>query len=266
MKGKWVMEQILKLRRRADVSALDRGNISKFLTDTHKDLTIYRVDFARKGITADFLPHLTKDMLIEIGVFSAVDRARILHQVSEVCGYDVDDTATSTAVVPLSPRYRRKYDVFISYRRDSGSQLASLLKVHLQVRGLTTFLDVTSLGGGKFDDALLTIISQCSNMVVILSRNCLQRCIGDLRIEDWMHKELVWALEKNVNIVPLIDPYFNWPTQEQLPSDLQPLCLLNGVTWSHEYQEASVERLVKFLNLPPLLRRKGLTKALSRED
>ena len=30
---------------------------------------------------------------------------------------------------------RRQVDIFISYRRSTGSQLASLLKVHLQLKG-----------------------------------------------------------------------------------------------------------------------------------
>ena len=264
VQGKWVMENIHKLRRRADVSTFDRGNVTSFLTDIHKDLSLYRVDFARKQITAEFLPRLTKEMLMEIGVFSAIDQARILHHVSENTGGEDLDT-DSTTQLPLSSRYRKKYDVFISYRRKSGSQLASLLKVHLQVKGLSTFLDVASLGGGKFDDALLTIISQCSNMVVILSRDCLNRCIGDQRIEDWMHRELVWALERNVNIIPVVDPYFNWPKNEDLPSDIQTLCMINGVSWSHEYQQASVMRLIKFLKLPPLLRRKSMNKNLEQE-
>lgn len=263
VQGKWVMQQIQKLRCRADVSYLDPHNVGKFLTDIHKDLSLYKVDFARKGITADFLPHLTNEMLLEIGVYSSVDRVRILNQISEMCGYDMTDSASPGAVLPLSPRYRRKYDVFISYRRESGSQLASLLKVYLEVRGLSTFLDVSSLGGGKFDDALLAVICQCSNVVVVLTRDSLKRCIGDKRIEDWLHKELVCALEHQINVVPLCEPNFSWPLETELPNDVQSLCRMNAINWSHEYQDASVERLIKFLNLPPVLRRMSLGKTLN---
>ena len=260
VQGKWVMEQIRKLRRRADVSYLDRENFSQFLTGIHRDLSVYRVDFARRGITASFLPHLTNEMLLEIGVHSAIDRVRILHWISETCDIDLPDSGSTNPLVPLSPRYRKRYDVFISYRRESGSQLASLLKVYLEIRNLSTFLDVTSLGGGKFDDALLTTIRQCSNLVVILTRDCLQRCIEDQRIEDWLHRELVCALEHEVNIVPLCDPNFDWPDKQLLPPDLQMICRMNAVTWSHEYQEASVERLIKFLKLPALVRRQSMMR------
>lgn len=38
---------------------------------------------------------------------------------------------------------------------------------------------------------------------------------------------------------------------------------MNAVNWSHEYQDASVERLIKFLHLPPVLRRISLGKGLN---
>lgn len=261
VQGKWVMEQIRKLRCRADVSFLDPDNIAKFLTGIHKDFSVYKVDFARSRISAACLPHLTNEMLLEIGVHSSIDRVRILCRISETCGYEFTDSSSPSTILPLSPRYQKKYDVFISYRRESGSQLASLLKVYLEVRGLSTFLDVSCLGAGKFDDALLTVISQCSNVVVVLTRDSLKRCMGDSRIEDWLHKELVCALERQVNVVPLCDPNFSWPSEKLLPADLQSLCRMNAVTWSHEYQDASVERLIKFLNLPPLLRQMSMVKA-----
>ena len=260
VQGKWMMEQIRQLRCRADVSALDRQNIGKFLTDIHRGFSVYRVDFARKGIPIEFIPSLTEDMLVEIGVHSAVDRARIL-QASETCATEMVDSDAS-AFLPPSPRHKKKYDVFISYRRQSGAQLASLLKVHLQTQGISTFLDVSSLGGGKFDDNLLTTLSQSSNIVVILTPNCLQRCIGDLQVQDWLHRELVCALDHEMNIVPLCDPDFTWPRKDQLPEDLHPFLLINSVTWRHEYQEATIEKLINFLNISPLLRRKSIVKAI----
>lgn len=267
IKGKWIMQQIVKLRCRADVSFLYAENIAKFLTDIHKDLCVYKVDFARRGITAGFLSHLNDEMLLEIGVRSSIDRARILNQISGTCGLDSTDSASDSAspVLPLSARYRKKYDVFISYRRESGAQLASLLKVYLEVRGLSAFLDVASLGGGKFDDVLLKVIGQCSNLVVVLTQNSLKRCMGDHLIEDWLHREVVCALQNNVTVVPLCGPNFTWPTEKQLPADLRSLCRMNAVVWSHEYQDASVVKVVKFLKLPPIIQRRmnSMVKSVS---
>jgi hypothetical protein len=49
---------------------------------------------------------------------------------------------------PMSPTItnwgclEKTLDVFISYRRSNGSQLASLLRTHLEIRKLSVFLDV----------------------------------------------------------------------------------------------------------------------------
>ena len=52
-------------------------------------------------------------------------------------------------------------DVFISYRRDTGSTMAMLLKLELERNGFDDcFLDVASLSLGHFDDALLDEIER----------------------------------------------------------------------------------------------------------
>lgn len=64
----------------------------------------------------------------------------------------------------------------------------SLLKVHLQVRNFTVFIDVEKLEAGKFDNNLLQSIKQASNFVLVLTPNALDRCVGDLECKDWIHR------------------------------------------------------------------------------
>lgn len=79
-------------------------------------------------------------------------------------------------------------DVFVSYRRSNGSQLASLLKVHLQLRGFTVFIDVERLEAGKFDNNLLQSIRQAKHFLLVLTPNALDRCKGDNEQKDWVHR------------------------------------------------------------------------------
>ena len=81
-------------------------------------------------------------------------------------------------------------DVFISYRRANGSQLASLLKVLLTIRNLSVFLDVDRLEAGKFDNNLLQSIRSARNFVLVLTPQALDRCKGDEEQKDWIHKEI----------------------------------------------------------------------------
>ena len=53
-------------------------------------------------------------------------------------------------------------------------------------------------------------------------------CLGDEGQEDWVHKEIVAALETNCNIVPIIDN-FEWPPVEKIPPDMRGVVRFNSV-------------------------------------
>ena len=53
-------------------------------------------------------------------------------------------------------------------------------------------------------------------------------CLGDEGQEDWVHKEIVAALETNCNIVPIIDN-FDWPPMEKIPPDMRGVVRFNSV-------------------------------------
>lgn len=133
-------------------------------------------------------------------------------------------------------------DVFVSYRRSNGSQLASLLKVHLQLRGFSVFIDVERLEAGKFDNNLLQSIRQAKHFILVLTPSALERCVHDDEGKDWVHREIVAALNSNCNIIPIIDN-FTWPEPENLPEDMRSVCHFNGVRWIHDYQDACVDKL-----------------------
>ena len=121
-----------------------------------------------------------------------------------------------------------------------------LYLVHLQLRNFTVFIDVERLEAGKFDNNLLQSISQAKYFLLVLTPNALDRCLGDDERKDWVHREIVAALESNCKIIPIIDN-FQWPLPEDLPEDMRAVCYFNGVRWVHDYQV----RLVKLsiLNL-----------------
>jgi len=64
----------------------------------------------------------------------------------------------------------------------------SLLKVHLQLRGLTVFLDIEKLRAGKFDDNLLSSVRNARHFILVLTPNALDRCVGDNDRKDWVHR------------------------------------------------------------------------------
>ena len=66
--------------------------------------------------------------------------------------------------------------------------MRSLLKVHLQIRGFSVFLDIERLRAGKFDDNLMNNIRNARNFLLVLTPNALDRCAGDAHCRDWIHR------------------------------------------------------------------------------
>lgn len=139
-----------------------------------------------------------------------------------------------------------KYDVFISYRRDGGDTLAQLLYDRLTSRGYSVFLDIESLRSGLFNEALLSIIDECRDVVLILPPEALERCRNP---GDWVYLELTHALKRGKNIVPVLMRGFHWP--EEMPQGLEQLRNFNGVQDSKDYFDAVMDKLALLLTSKP---------------
>ncbi|GFV90937.1 NAD(+) hydrolase SARM1 [Trichonephila clavipes] len=106
---------------------------------------------------------------------------------------------------------------------------SSLLKIYLEQRGFSVYLDIVSLQTGKFTENLLDTINTTKNFVLVLSSNALDRCMDDTECNDWVHKEIAQALQRECNIIPVLDN-FQWPDQESLPEDMKAITSFNAVT------------------------------------
>ena len=134
------------------------------------------------------------------------------------------------------------YDVFISYRRNGGTDFTRLLYEHLSRMGLDVFFDIEELKNGMFNTKLYECIEQSHNFLLVLSKNALDRCSDE---GDWVKKEILHALEQKKNIVPVMLPDFNWP--ESLPADIDELRHYNAVKFSEYYFDASIDKLIGML-------------------
>jgi hypothetical protein len=142
----------------------------------------------------------------------------------------------------------REYDVFVSYRRDKGSEVARFLAEKLQARGYRVFLDVESLGVGEWGMELKRRIEECPDFVAIVSDGFFVRCE---RPDDVVRKEIAHALLTKATMVPLLIGPSSIPSD--LPDDIQGISAHNGIRYLHEYADQAVERLCQFLSSTPLL-------------
>lgn len=154
-----------------------------------------------------------------------------------------------------SPAHR--YDVFLSYRRKGGSDLARLLFKELTDRGFRVFLDAETLGAGEWDRQLENRIDECPDFVAIITDGYFDRC-GD--VEDVVRKEIARALVSGKNVIPLLASAVPFPAA--LPDEIASLSSHNGVKYVHEYSAEAVEKLCGQLVSTPLL---GPERLLSPE-
>lgn len=59
-------------------------------------------------------------------------------------------------------------------------------------------------------------------------------------------QEIVAALQEQCNIIPIMDN-FSWPEPETMPEDMRNVSKFNGVRWIHDYQDACVEKVERFM-------------------
>ena len=102
------------------------------------------------------------------------------------------------------------------------------------------------LEAGKFDNSLLQNIQSSRNFILVLTSGALDRCMNDSKQKDWVHKEVVCALNSDCNIIPVFDN-FSMPKSKDLPVSIRALTLKNGVNWVHEYQTACVDKIERFI-------------------
>lgn len=142
-----------------------------------------------------------------------------------------------------------KYDVFISYRRKGGTEIARAIKAELEKMGYTVFLDFDSLHDGHFDSRISEAISSSEIFMLVLSQNSLDSCVNE---GDWLRKEIEYALETNRHIVPVNPDQKFQQFPETLPDTLKeqlPYIQISDLMLGQLFQ-ASLDKVIKERILP----------------
>ena len=137
-------------------------------------------------------------------------------------------------------------DIFISYHRAGGGELAMLIKLMLQECGYTVFLDRHSIGKGNYKEQIFRQLEHTSDLVLVLTEGALDGCREP---ENWMRLEIAQAFKNGVNVVPVIKEGFHWP--QRMPDDILKAKYCQGIEFRTDYAEASINRLCELLNARP---------------
>lgn len=134
--------------------------------------------------------------------------------------------------------------IFISYRRNEAATLAHAIAERMRSEHYSTFLDTESLKGDKFDTKLLNEIKESSCVVAVIPPGGLDRCLNSK--DDWVRRELSWAIYNNIPIVPVLMNGFKWPGE--LPLDIAALQFCNAIIFDEKnYYLESMEKVEEFV-------------------
>ena len=167
---------------------------------------------------------------------------------SKVSSSDFESVDSIATIVPMPglARLKKKTDVFISYRRNNGADLASLLKFQLTLKGFKVFFDVESLRAGLFGQSLIKNVQEARNFILILTPNSLDRCVEDVDNKDWVKKEILTAFASDCNMIPVVRDFdFKVFEDERCPPEIKALANFNQVLWHHDGQNGCFNKIVE---------------------
>ena len=134
-------------------------------------------------------------------------------------------------------------DVFISYRRDRGLEIARNLKNSLMNNNYYSFFDLDSIREGAFPEHIYQNITKSDNFVIILTPDSLdERVFSE---DDWVRRELFAAFRQNKNIIPIVCDGFDFP--EKLPEDIASIRFIQCISYNGINFPETVNRLIKRL-------------------
>ncbi|MCQ2468009.1 MAG: toll/interleukin-1 receptor domain-containing protein [Clostridia bacterium] len=131
-----------------------------------------------------------------------------------------------------------KHQIFISYRRSTGENLAHLLYYRLQNDGYNVFYDIEEMRSGKFNEQLYEKIEECEDFLLVLSENALDRCSNE---NDWVRLEIEEAIRLKKNIVLIRGRGFKFP--EHLPKSIDEIRRFQAITASNEFFDSVISKL-----------------------
>lgn len=146
-----------------------------------------------------------------------------------------------------------KYDVFISYRHDSGQYLALLLYRCLSEKGVSVFWDNESLRAGHYEKQIYEVLDQCKNVIMIVSPGCIDRLKED---GDWVRKEIAYVFQSNkkkidtqkTNVIMAAMEGEEFPQEkdaDKLPEDVRELVKFHGIPCPVAYFDGAINRIIR---------------------
>ncbi len=136
-----------------------------------------------------------------------------------------------------------EYDVYLSYREQSGAELAAVVAAGLARRGFRVFDGGNARDHGANADNVLQTIEDIPDFVLLLTPGCLEPCADE---RDAMRVEVAQALRTQRNVVPVAVRDYEHPAT--LAPDLAPLRARHTVPYHTSRSDESIARIAHRLS------------------
>lgn len=248
------LRELRKLKRNCDYSCCNGTDTADFLSKVGDDFREYTYNLVSKDMSVDYMRKLgaadLQDMLKDVGIDNLVHQHRIVEAV--LCDDEMFQCSDSS-----SHSSETTYDVYLTYPGSDGAELASLIRMQLEMRGISVHLtSPNSLN--CLNKQALKLIQETKHFVLVLPPGGLDDCLqkaanstagGTCKLQA----EIIAALGADVNIVPVTDN-FQWPETEELHEDVRAICYFNSVRWVHDYQDACLNKIERFIRGDSMLK------------
>ena len=143
--------------------------------------------------------------------------------------------------------------VFISYRREDSSGFAGRLADDLsEVFGPdSVFMDVTGIAPGiDFRKTIEQKVGECAAAVVVIGPSWIGDDDGSARLRnptDFVRLEVAAALERDIQVIPVLVDGAAMPAAADLPPDVEPIVWRNAVELRHSRWDSDLQVLIEAL-------------------
>ena len=142
--------------------------------------------------------------------------------------------------------------LFISYRRDDSQAWAGRIADYLNEQTNTNVLiDVDSISRGQdYTQAIADSVQVADVILVVIGQSWLNATDADgaLRLQDQddpVRLEVLWSLQQDKLIVPVLVDGAPMPSRKNLPEELGDLAVRNGLTLNHQTFRRDLEQLIR---------------------
>ncbi|MBR5612585.1 MAG: TIR domain-containing protein [Bacteroidaceae bacterium] len=112
----------------------------------------------------------------------------------------------------------KQYDIYISHCNNEYNEICGFLLKKFEERRLRVFFEKFDLYSPNLHKSIQETIGICENVIFLLSEEDLEL---DSCTNTWLKDDLIWAMQNNVNIIPVLFDVITWP--ERMPIGVEGL-------------------------------------------